>query len=135
MFTSGLVDSAIRAVNIKSINQQIPALSTVEFQLDKKIDVEILKHYVFESQILSPKIQIAALRSTEIVGTIFDTLVGKNGHRLLPKDYRALHNAVRTKEAKCRTICDFIAGMTDKYVLEFFGRLRSENPQTIFKPL
>jgi dGTPase len=134
-FTSGLVDSAIRAVNIKSINKRAPALSTAELQLDKKIDVEILKNYVFESQILSPKIQMAALRSKEIIGIIFDILAGKNGHLLLPKDYRTLYDAVRSKKAKHRIICDFIAGMTDKYALEFYGRLRSENPQTIFKPL
>lgn len=34
-----------------------------------------------------------------------------------------------------RVICDFIAGMTDRYAMEFYGRLFSENPQTIFKPL
>jgi dGTPase len=32
-----------------------------------------------------------------------------------------------------RTICDFIASMADNYCIEFYGRLTSENPQSIFK--
>ena len=37
-------------------------------------------------------------------------------------------------QEKYRCICDFISGMTDKYAIEFYGRLKSENPETIFKP-
>lgn len=33
-----------------------------------------------------------------------------------------------------RVICDFIAGMTDSYAMKFYARLKSENPETIFKP-
>ena len=40
-----------------------------------------------------------------------------------------------TSTERERTICDFIAAMTDRYALEFFGRLYSEGAQTIFKPL
>ena len=29
----------------------------------------------------------------------------------------------------------FIAGMTDRYAVEFYGRLNSDTPQTVFKPL
>jgi dGTPase len=38
-------------------------------------------------------------------------------------------------DQKARVLCDFIAGMTDRCAVEFYGRSRSENPQTIFKPL
>ena len=38
-------------------------------------------------------------------------------------------------DRKARVLCNFIAGMTDRYGVEFYGRSRSENPQTIFKPL
>jgi dGTPase len=31
-------------------------------------------------------------------------------------------------------ICDFIAGMTDAYAIDFYARLKSENARTIFKP-
>jgi len=134
-FTSKLVGSAVREVTIRKINRAIPALSKVELKKDKEIDVEILKNIVYESQILSPKIQIGAYRSKEIINTIFETLSEKGGHMLLPKDFRLLYESCKKPEDKKRVICDFIAGMTDRYALEFYGRLTSENPQTIFKPV
>ena len=58
----------------------------------------------------------------------------KDGFRLLPDDYQGVFLSISDDE-KERVICDFIAGMTDRYALEFYGRLTSENPQTIFKPI
>ena len=135
-FTSKLVGRAIRSVSIDKINRDIPALSTVKLDEETAINVEVLKHIVFESQILSPKVQILAYRSEEILGKIFDALSNeeKKGYTLLPKDFRSIYEAVKTQRDKKRVICDFIACMTDRYALEFFGRLTSENPQTIFKP-
>ncbi|MFZ0507302.1 MAG: hypothetical protein WAM29_04215, partial [Methylocella sp.] len=37
--------------------------------------------------------------------------------------------------AKKRVVCDFIAGMTDRYAVEFYSRIFSDSPQSIFKPL
>ncbi|MBQ7706751.1 MAG: hypothetical protein IJT72_03105, partial [Lachnospiraceae bacterium] len=53
----------------------------------------------------------------------------------LPEDYRKLYMLKTDDSWHSRVVCDFIAGMTDRYALEFYGRLFSENPQTIFKPL
>ncbi len=33
-----------------------------------------------------------------------------------------------------RTICDFLSSMTNKYAVEFYGRLKSEFPVSYFKP-
>ncbi len=135
--TSSLVGAFVGAVEIDKINRIIPALSTVKLQEDRKRQVEILKHFVYESQILSPKIQIVAYRSKEIIQRIFETLSNKieKGYLLLPPDYRKIYKACSKRRHQMRTICDFIAGMTDRYALEFYGRLTSENPETIFKPL
>jgi len=135
--TSSLVGAFVGAVEIDKINRSIPALSTVKLQEDRKRQVEILKHFVYESQILSPKIQIVAYRSKEIIQRIFETLSNRieNGHLLLPPDYRKIYKVCNKRRHQMRTICDFIAGMTDRYALEFYGRLTSESPETIFKPL
>jgi dGTPase len=51
------------------------------------------------------------------------------------KDNRAgLNLTFRTLAAK-RVICDFIAGMTDRYAVQFYGRLFGTNPESIFAPL
>ncbi|MBN1505979.1 MAG: hypothetical protein JW955_03990 [Sedimentisphaerales bacterium] len=77
-----------------------------------------------------------ACRSREIIETLFKTLSNdeEKGYLLLPADYRQIHDALKTKSDRMRTICDFIAGMTDRYAIEFYARLTSENPETIFKP-
>lgn len=76
-------------------------------------------------------------RGLEIVKAIFDALANENGrgYLLLPDDFREVYQKVREPHHKKRVICDFIAGMTDRYAVEFYGRLKSENAQTIFKPL
>lgn len=134
--TSKLVGLAIRKVFIKKVNAKVPVLSEIELEQERKIDVDVLKHYVYESQILSPKVQIIARRSREIIEKIFDTLSDKNskGYMLMPNDFKKLYLAQKSESQRKRIICDFIAGMTDRYALEFYGRLTSENPQTIFKP-
>jgi dGTPase len=60
----------------------------------------------------------------------------------MPEDYRNIYNRVNNIANKAdreimqyRTICDFVASMTDKYAVEFYGRLQSETPQSIFKSI
>lgn len=134
--TSKLVGLAIRNISIE-LNEQLPILSSVELNKDQKVNVEILKHYVYESQILSPKVQIVARRTKEIIETIFDKLSCEEdeGYALLPNDFKQIYLNIQGKSMKQRTICDFVASMTDRYALEFYARLKSENPQTIFKPI
>ena len=65
---------------------------------------------------------------------IFTALMNRNkkGQDLLPEDYRKLYD--ENPDDRDRIICDFISGMTDRYAIEFYCRLFSENPQSIFKP-
>lgn len=84
---------------------------------------------------MSPLLTIPTYRGKTIIANIFDTLASdeEDGWKLLPNDYRKIYESVKP-ERQSRIVCDFIAGMTDRYALEFFGRLHSENPQSIFKP-
>src|SRR5262249_30177402 len=130
-FTSRLVRQAIEGIEL-DFNPRRPVLSTVRLNDDAKRRVEVLKHFTYEATIQSNRVTVSQFRAKEILHTIFDAL--SNDQRLLPDDARAIHTRVRGSD-KDRVICDFIAGMTDRYAVEFYGRIRSENPQTIFKPL
>lgn len=132
-FTSQLVREFIQGVHFVP-NEKVPPLSKVELAPKVREKVEVLKRFNYVSLIMSPRLKIAEFRGGEIVQTIFDTLAKKDGHRLLPDDFQRAFERIAEDHRK-RVICDFIAGMTDRYALEFYGRLRSENPQTIFKPL
>jgi dGTPase len=133
IFTSELVNSAIEGVKYVE-NSEYPALSDAYLEEKTRIRVEVLKNFTYESQILSPRLKVAESRGKEIVKAIFDVLKTDEGWRLMPSDYQSIYHHFSTIDEKCRCICDFISGMTDKYAIEFYGRLKSENPETIFKP-
>jgi len=138
-FTSDLVGQFIQGISVE-VNEAIPALSKVTFNNDIHTKVEVLKHLTFESVIMSPRLKVVEYRGYDIVKTIFESLasVKRSGADLLPDDFQGLYrryDIVGSEAGKMRTICDFISGMTDRYAVEFYGRLKSENAYTIFKPL
>lgn len=131
-FTSRQVGEAIRNIEFE-LNEDLPLLSKVMLKNDYAVKHEILKHFVYESQIDSPKIRIAEYRGKEIVKEIFELLHNGNGFKLLPFDYQFLYDSAGTVDEKSRVISDFISGMTDRYCSEFYYRIKSENPKSIFK--
>jgi dGTPase len=128
--TSGLIGHFIRGVRF-SYNKDEPALSKVFLDDEIRLKVETLKRFNYESQILSPRLKIVEFRGKEIVKYIYDKLL--NNYQLMPLDCRQNFEQASDVE-KPRIVCDFVAGMTDNYCIEFYGRLTSENAETIFKP-
>ena len=133
--TSELVNEYVEGVEVVKVNEEKPALSTIELKPHLQNRVDLLKHLTYGLVIQSPRLKTVEYRGYGIIKDIFDALTGKNGEQLLPEDYRARIADLSDPLERDRAICDFIAGMTDRYAVEFYGRLRSESAQTIFKPL
>lgn len=134
--TSSLVDLFISGVHFE-YNPRYPVLSKVFFEQPTYTKVEMLKKFTFMSQIESVKMKVSEIRGQEIVGTVF-MYIKENGGSLLPEDFRIKYDEyvfTNDENGQNRVICDFVAGMTDRYAIEFYGRLKSENPETIFKPI
>ncbi len=131
--TSKLVRESLRGVDV-ILNQQFPQLSTIKVAPPILLKIAILKHFTFEATILAPRLRVATRRGGDIVKQIFSALIADGGHELLPVDFRANYVRLEKIEDKRRVVCDFIAGMTDRYAIEFYGRLMSERPESIFKP-
>lgn len=77
-----------------------------------------------------------------MVGCLFDKFMqGDNAKRLLPDDWRErLCNSqaeVRwdVERAKARTVCDYIAGMTDDYAQKTYAKLFLPNQGSIYDVL
>lgn len=137
-FTSHMVGKLIREVNI-IVDSTFPAMSKVYLSEDARIRVEVLKQFTWQYQILNNRLRVTAYRGVEIVSTIFDAIFDEeqNGPDLMPDDFKEIYEGfkeVGDKNMMARTVCDFVASMTDRYAIEFYGRLKSENPETIFKP-
>lgn len=133
-FTSELVNEYIESVEV-SVNDQSPALSTVSLPSDLAARMAVLKHLTYEMVIESSSLKTVKFRGKEIVTSIFRALHARDGAHLLPDDFRQREADASDESARSRVICDFIAGMTDRYAVEFYGRLKSDTPQTVFKPL
>ena len=134
--TSGLVNRFINGVRVE-YNDDIPMLSRVFLDANIREEVEVLKNLTFVGQIESSRVKVSEFRGKEIVREIFKAIhETDNGFKLMPDDFKKLYTDLpQCHPYRRRIVVDFIAGMTDRYAIEFYGRLKSENPQTIFKPL
>ena len=133
--TTWLVTYFLNNIQLK-VNTHIPALSSVYLDGEAIFLMEIIKQYVFVSQVKSTRVQLVEFRGQEMIKKIFETLSdqGRNAQDLMPADYRIIYKRCENDEQlRHRVICDFIGGMTDKYAVEFYCRLYGENPQSFFK--
>jgi dGTPase len=133
-FTSKLVNEFMNAVQIE-VNTKYPQLSKVYLDIETFKKVELLKTISFQSIISSPRLKMAERRGASIIKRIFRTLADeKEGRRLLPEDWAEVYFGFSRDEMRKRTICDFIANMTDRYCVEFYSRIVGLNPPSIHKP-
>lgn len=120
-------------------HKDCPLLSQV-VMANKKVAVEIsvLKHLTYEIQIKSPRLKLIEHRGTEIVSKLFDVLAADKIGELLPTDWRTRLSGIKaaadSESMRMRMLCDYIAGMTDKYALDLYSRISSANPSILFRP-
>jgi dGTPase len=129
--TAELVNDLVAAVAV-NVNEQNLVLSSVGLDTETALQVESLKHYTFEAMIMSPRLRVAEARGYGIINGLFEILNEKNGYLLMPEDCRHLYTSSTDDADKMRVIADFIAGMTDRYAVEFYGRVASHSPASIF---
>jgi dGTPase len=111
-----------------------PIFWNARLKFDDFLCVEVLKRFAFRSLIMASFLRLSEARGTEMLSAIFKTLSNSHGHFMLPRDYREICEYLEDNSLKQRVVCDFIASMTDRYALEFFSRLFSTHPPSIFKP-
>ncbi|MDX0774003.1 dNTP triphosphohydrolase [Sinorhizobium medicae] len=132
-FTSKLVQLFFDGVEIVP-NSDFPQLHQAKLKLKTFVFVEVLKNITFESVIRSPMLQVVEYRGKDVIKKIFEVIGSPNGDRLMPPDFREIYRQ-SDNLGQMRTICDFIAGMTDRYAVEFYSRLFGANGMTMHKPL
>jgi dGTPase len=133
--TSKLVHLFISGIELEP-NDDYPMISRVKFDLRTFKMVEVLKKYAYKSIIMSPRLKLTEYRGKEFINKIFDTLMNKeDGRHLLPDDWRNLYFAKDGIPWRMRTVCDFIASMTDRYCVEFYSRLVGIDTPSIHKTL
>jgi dGTPase len=132
--TSQLVGRFVRAVNVVGFDERRPALSKVRLDIGAFIAVVILKTVAFDAVIMSSRLKSAENRGRSIIAQIFAELKDDDGYLLMPKDWRLLIDLNPGDTAwKMRAICDYIAGMSDSYCIEFYDRILGRSAPSIQK--
>lgn len=132
-FTSELVEMALDGIEVKK-HKKYPQLHLARLNVYTFIVVEVLKNITFETVIRAPALQVVEYRGRDIVKKIFEAIIADGGERLLPDDFKEIYCG-GDEINRYRTVCDFIAGMTDRYAIEFYTRLYGANGMTMHKPL
>jgi dGTPase len=133
-FSSDLVGQFMGGVHAVPLEGQELRFAEIQVDRDVRIKIETLKHLNYLLTIMSPRLKVVEYRGYDVVRTLFETLDSEEGHLLLPDDLQKLYGRLLDTDSKRRLICDFVAGMTDRYAIEFYSRL-TESGSTIFKPL
>lgn len=133
-FTSNLVDKFVSGIRVEPQGGAALRFSRIYLERSTHLQIESLKHLNYELMIMSPRLKVVEYRGYELVQTIFMAIDSDDGHLLLPEDYREMHSRLLSIDARKRLICDFVAGMTDRYAVEFYSRLK-ETGASIFKPI
>lgn len=91
-------------------------LSNEGERLIKKLN-EVTKSEV----IMSQRVQTLEWKGGYIISKLFDAFMNEPKLLLLPAEYRALNTS--SDKIRARVVCDYIAGMTDKYAQRMYSRL------------
>lgn len=133
-FCSELIGGFIKKVNIRVLEGEEIKFSKIDVERETKIKIESLKHLNYLITIMSPRLKLVEYRGYGIVKSIFDALDSEDGYLLMPDDVQVMYQRLLDTDSKKRLICDFVSGMTDRYAIEFYGRLNSDGA-SIFKPI
>ena len=132
MFTSERVGQLIQQVEYIP-NKEYPALSKVRLSRDALLEVEIYKHLNYETVIRSPQLAVVQHRGKDIVKKIFKAIYRSDGE-LLSAPWKKKWFDSTTDTERHRVICDFVAGMTDRYAVEVYDALFGEG-KSIYGPM
>ncbi len=93
--------------------------------------IKATKDFVKKEVIYSPSVQHLELKGQMMVIAVFE-VVKSNPKSFLPRDIYAKYEA---NENNLRIICDYLAGMTDAYLLKTYDRLFSPRMGSVFDKL
>ncbi len=115
-----------RAVNPKSVEDVYNAGQVLAcFSAQMSEYNRVLQQFLSQQMYRHPRVTDIMARAKRVIDDLFNAYM--NDEKLLPKDWRE-HAGVGEKRHSARQVCDFIAGMTDRYALDQHKRLFDLDP-------
>lgn len=93
--------------------------------------VEAVKDFIREEVILSPSVQQLEFKGQMMVISVFEVLKS-DPKSFLPPD---IFTKYERSSDRLRDICDYVAGMTDSYLLKTYERLFAPRIGSVFDKL
>ncbi len=97
----------------------------VQFSAQMREYNRVLQQFLSQQMYRHPRVIDIMARAQRVIADLFNAYM--NDEKLLPKDWRELAGAGE-KRHSARHVCDFIAGMTDRYALDQHKRLFDLDP-------
>lgn len=122
LLINDIVDNTIKNINkynihsvkdLRDLNKTI-----VEFSGEIKSKKEELKNFLVENLYLHSKVKEMGRKSEEVIKTLFE--IYKKKFHLLPERFKVR----KDKEPIDRIVCDYIAGMTDRFAIQEFEKIK-----------
>jgi dGTPase len=132
-FISRLVHHFVTNIEITTIDELEEPLIRFRAVLRAPQDrfLSALQNLVVERVIRTPNVQHLELKGQKMVVSVFEALCS-DPKSLLPEDARQLYEASGDDP---RVICDYVAGMTDGFLLKTYDRLFSPRMGSVFDKL
>lgn len=103
----------------------------VQVKAEQREFLDALHEVVRDEVILDPSVQHLEFKGQTMVVSVFEAMAS-DPKRLLPRNF---YKQFRESEEDHRVICDYVAGMTDEYLLKTYERLFSPRMGSVFDKL
>ncbi|KCZ50575.1 hypothetical protein HY29_07365 [Hyphomonas beringensis] len=127
---SRMINHFLTAVEVVELEQfEEPLLRyKATLPVEQKKFLDALKRIVRNEVILEPRVQQLEFKGQGMVVAVFEA-IASDPTRLLPK---YLSDRYQKSDDKTRVLCDYVAGMTDAYLMKFYERLFSPRAGSVF---
>lgn len=116
----------IRRLDFKTVEDvRVSAVPAIAFSPQMAENNRVLKNFLSRKMYRHERVLTIMAKAQRVIRDLFEAYM--NDEKLLPKDWR--DDALISSESQnARQVCDFIAGMTDKFALDQHKRLFDLDP-------
>jgi len=122
--------SSIKLEEINTFSEPLLRYRATMYELPR-IFLDAFQSLVVQDVITSPSVQHLEFKGQTMVVAVFEA-INADPERLLPRENLSLFNK---PDGGARAICDYVAGMTDNYLLRTYERLFSPRMGSVFDKL
>ena len=117
-----VAQNRLAAAQPKSV-EDIRAMGTTVIRFSKPLyqELKVIRSFLFHRMYRAPSVMAERARVTQVVEGLFPLYLGRP--ELLPDPWQADVLAAKDVTALARIVCDYVAGMTDRFALAEAGRL------------